>query len=342
MQHTKDIDFIEMKGRQGNLGIIILQRPKALNALTVSMVQILQQQLSNWASDGSIKAVMIRAISGRAFCAGGDIRSIYEKKLKNDPTLGDFFRYEYQLNRQIFHYPKPYIALLDGITMGGGAGISIHGSHRIATENLSFAMPETGIGYFPDIGGSYFLSRLPHKTGYYLGITGESIAYQDCLAVGLVDTVISSYSQEQLIKKLADTPLPDKQTISQIIQSFSVKTPESSLWSHRSKIETCFSEPTIEKILHALETQKNVWCSKTAEIIRTKSPTSLKIALRELQAGSQMNFDDCMQMEERLSLYFMRSHDLFEGIRAALIDKDRTPRWEPATLNLVSLEDIYV
>ncbi len=336
MPLNSEVNFTEMPGQNGDLGIITLQRPQALNAINPAMLNALHHQLTSWASKSSIKAVIIRAAPGRAFCAGGDIRYIYEKKLANDPTLADFFRYEYNLNRQIFHFPKPYIALLDGITIGGGAGISIHGSHRIATENMSFAMPETGIGYFPDIGASYFLSRLPYQMGYYLGLTGERIAYQDCLALGLVDTVIAADAQALLLKKLAESALPNKMAITNIIQSFSVNTPESSLLTHHKEIEICFSKKTVEEILQALTAEGSAWCIKTAENILTKSPTSLKISLRELQIGKDLDFDACMQMEERLSLYFAQSHDFFEGIRAVLIDKDRAPRWEPAELESVS------
>jgi len=172
-------------------------------------------------------------------------------------------------------------------------------------------MPETSIGYFPDIGASYFLSRLPHKLGYYLGLTGERISYQDCLALGLVDCVITSDTQEQLIKKLAESTLHDKATVTNVIQSFSVATPESPLWAHRKEIEFCFSKNTIEEIIHALQTEDSEWCLNTAEIILGKSPSSLKIALQALQKGSHLDFDTCMQMEEHLAMHFMHSHDFF-------------------------------
>lgn len=338
MHHPKDVDFTEISGTEGNLGIIQLQRPAALNALTVPMVIAIKKQLSQWEKTPTIKAVIIRAVEGRAFCAGGDIRSIYQKKITNDSTLGEFFHEEYQLNRQIFYFQKPYIALLDGITMGGGVGVSIHGSHRVATENLSFAMPETGIGYFPDIGGTYFLPRLPHRIGYYLGLTGERITYQDCLAIGLVDTVIAPESQQALIKKLADTPLPNKNAITPLIQSFSIATSASELWSHRHEIELCFSKATIEDILTALQTMGSPWCLTTAGILKLKSPSSLKIALHALQKGNDFDFSACMQMEEHLALHFMNSHDFYEGIRAALIDKDRNPQWLPRQLDQITPE----
>src|SRR3990167_4221018 len=197
MQHiknTQDILFEELVGHEGNIGLVTLNRPKALNALTHSMILSLDKQLTLWEEQENIKAIVITAVEGRAFCAGGDIRFTYEKWDYNDGSLPLYFRDEYRLNRRIFHYSKPYIALLDGITMGGGVGISIHGSHRVATENLVFAMPETGIGFFPDVGGTYFLPRLPDKFGYYLGITGARIDCYDCCALGLTQHFVSRAS----------------------------------------------------------------------------------------------------------------------------------------------------
>jgi enoyl-CoA hydratase/carnithine racemase len=335
MTLNKEIDFTEMPGRGGALGIITLQRPHALNALNHAMLLAIQQHLKNWAAAPSIKAVLVRAVPGRAFCAGGDIREAYEKKIKNDPSLPDFFRDEYQVNKQIFHFPKPYIALLDGLTMGGGAGISIHGSHRVATSHMSFAMPETGIGFFPDVGASYFLPRLPHKTGYYLGLTGERIAYHDCAALGLIDAVISSEAQEPLIHEFIQTALSDKNAVSDSIKKFSSAVPPSDLLSHQDSIQHCFSKNSIEEIIQALASTDSAWCHHTAEIIKTKSPSSLKITLRALQQGSQLDFDACMRMEDDLLLHFLESHDFFEGIRAAIIDKDHAPRWRPRLLSAV-------
>lgn len=340
MQLNKEIDFTEISGRHGDLGVITLQRPHALNALNHAMFLALDQQLAIWASHSFIKAVVIRAVPGRAFCAGGDIRAAYEKKLANDPTLVNFFRDEYRVNRQIFHFPKPYIALLDGMTMGGGAGVSIHGSHCVATPTMSFAMPETGIGFFPDIGASYFLSRLPYKMGYYLGLTGERIAYNDCLALGLVDAVISPEAQEQLIDKLIHTALPDKMAVSHIIKEFAISVPSSALLARQNEIKTCFAKNSVEEIIQALESIGSEWCHHTADIIKTKSPLSLKVTLRELQQGEQLDFDACMKMEDCLLLHFLKSYDLFEGIRAAVIDKDRAPRWEPKLLSAVSTDAV--
>ncbi|MCD6039966.1 MAG: crt 3 [Gammaproteobacteria bacterium] len=330
MQFNTDIDFVEIPGVKGNLGIITLQRQQALNALSHEMCLAFSQKLITWRKKDAIKAVIIQAAPGRAFCAGGDIRAAYEKKIKNDSTLVDFFQDEYELNRQIFHFPKPYIAFLDGITMGGGAGISIHGSHCVGTPNMSFAMPETSIGFFPDVGASYFLPRLPFKMGYYLGLTGVVIRYNDCLALGLIDAVISADAQALLIQRLAQTALPNPQTVSDIIQEFSITAPPSALLSHRNEIEICFSKDSMAEIIEALESAENSWCRQTAENIKTKSPSSLRMTLYALQQGNHLDFDACMAMENRLLCYFLQSHDFFEGIRAALIDKDHAPQWEPA------------
>lgn len=340
MQLNNEIDFTEIPGHKGNVGIITLQRQQALNALNHAMFLVLDRQLTAWASQSSIKAVVIRAVPGRAFCAGGDIRAAYEKKMANDPTLVNFFQDEYRINRLIFHFPKPYIALLDGITMGGGAGISIHGSHRVATPNMSFAMPETGIGFFPDVGASYFLSRLPYKMGYYLGLTGERIAYNDCITLKLIDAVIAPAAQESLIDKLIRTPLPDKMTVSHIIKELAISVLPSGLLVHQNEIETCFAKDSIEEIIQALESIGSEWCCNTVDVLKTKSPLSLKITLRELQQGEGLDFDACMKMEECLLLHFLHSRDFFEGIRAAVIDKDRAPQWEVKRLSAVRAETV--
>ena len=332
--------FEEHPGNQGKVGIITLNRPQALNALNHTMFNALDHYLSKWGSNPAIKAVMIRAVSGRAFCAGGDIRLAYERKQTKDPQLEHFFRDEYVMNRRIFHFPKPYIALLNGITMGGGAGISMHGSHRVATERMTFAMPETGIGFFPDIGASYFLSRLPFKMGCYLGVTGETIAYNDCHALGLVDDVIAVDAMENVIQEIIDSVITDNQSVSDIIAKFSIPVPKSQLLDHQSDIVNCFAKTSVEEIIRALQTTDNAWCHSTADIIKKKSPTSLKVTLQELQRAEQLDFDECMQMEYHMMQQFIHSHDFFEGIRAALIDKDRNPHWQPATLEEVSAEQV--
>jgi len=279
MQTTNEVFFEVM----GNIGLITLNRQHVLNALSHSMLCQLEQQLVLWETMPAVQAVVVRAAPGRAFSAGGDIRSVYENRLQQNVDFRQYFLDEYRLNKHIFHYTKPYIALLNGITMGGGAGISIHGSYRVATENIVFAMPETGIGFFPDVGASYFLTRLPYHFGFYLGLTGARLAYNDCYALGLVNTVIAPNAQEQLINMLAQTALENTHTIDQIIKQFSIPVPPSTLWMHQNEIDVCFSKNTIEEIINALEINANDWCKKVAEVLKTKSPLSLKVTLDELK-----------------------------------------------------------
>jgi enoyl-CoA hydratase/carnithine racemase len=336
MEGIAEIIFTELDGLDGKLGLITLNRPQALNALNHLMFKALNQ-LQSWEDDDNITAVIIRG-EGRAFCAGGDMRAAYQQGLKKDPELKNYFGDEYRMNSRVYHFSKPYIALLDGITMGGGAGVSIYGSHRIATNNLVFAMPETGIGFFPDIGASYFLSRLPHRLGFYLGLTGASITAADCLALGLIDQVVARESFEKIISKLQVTELlkhPDA-AVAEVIRHFEEAVPKSELMVHQMEIETCFSKDTVEDILETLERYPTAWCEEVFNNMALKSPTSLKVTLRELQLAEKLSFDQALGMEYKLMCHFIQGHDLYEGVRAALIDKDKKPVWKPNRVEDVS------
>lgn len=337
-----EINFEEITGRDGNLGLITLTRQNVLNALNHAMFLALYNQLAEWENANHIKAVVIRAAEGRAFCAGGDIRSAYEQKKAGDTNLSLFFRDEYRMNQIIHQYSKPYIALLDGITMGGGVGISIHASHRVATDRLMFAMPETGIGFYPDVGTTYVLSRLPHYMGFYIGLTGARLSAQDCFAVTAVDELVKETAFPDIIFALADESFNShpKETVTSVLQKFSLPAGESMLWQHRSVIEKCFAKKTVEEIIHALLDEKNDWCHATAAELKTKSPTSLKVTLRALQEAVNLDFEECMTIEYRLTCHFLESHEFFEGIRAAVIDKDRQPKWQPAKLEEVSMQSV--
>jgi enoyl-CoA hydratase len=342
MDSIPEINFEEISGRDGNLGLITLTRQHVLNALNQVMFNALNQQLTEWEAANHIKAVVIRAAAGRAFCAGGDIRYAYERKMAGDPKLIHFFYDEYRMNRHIHHYSKPYIALLDGITMGGGVGISVHASHRVATNRLVFAMPETAIGFYPDVGTTYILARLPHKIGFYLGLTGARIGLNDGVATGLINYPVKEDIFPDIIYQLADTSFAEdaRASVSQVIQSFSMPVDEPSLWEQRDKIENCFNKKTMEEILVALEKDGSQWCHDVATSLKAKSPTSLKVTLRALQEATALEFDSCMQMEYRLTSRFIEQHDFFEGIRAVLIDKDQQPDWKPATLSAVKLAEV--
>lgn len=340
MRTIPEINFTEIAGVDGNLGLITLTRQQALNALNHEMFLALDDQLTEWEQKKTIKAVIITAAEGRAFSAGGDIRSAYERKLANDPTLSHFFRDEYRMNSRIHHFPKPYIALLDGITMGGGVGVSLHGSHRIATERLVFSMPETGIGFYPDVGTTYFLSRFPHKMGFYLALTGVRIPYTDCYMLGIVQEVVAHAALPTIIAKLAENKLPDKNSVTEVLRAFSITPPASTLLQHKEDIELCFGKNSVEEILSTLEAQPSEWCQETAKIIKTKSPTSLKITLLALQKAQKLNFDECIKMEYGLTCHFIQSNDFFEGIRAAIIDKDQKPHWQPSKLADVTAQEV--
>lgn len=337
--HNKDILFEEIAGKNGSIGLITLNRPQVLNALNDDMFKALGYYLREWQGKPSIKAVIVRAVEGRAFCAGGDVKSLYLKKLDNDTNIKNFFLDEYTLNRLIYHYPKPYIALLDGITIGGGAGISIHGSHRIATERMTFSMPETTIGFFPDIGASYFLSRLPYKMGIYLGLSGDRISYQDAYELGLVDHIVPHTSLDHLTQALIDTDISSKQVVTHIIHSFSAPTPSSDLLKKKEEIERSFSPQSIEKIIENLH-MSSEWCQTIAKTLMTKSPTSLKVTLQEITRGEQLDFDACMDMETCMMQHFLEGHDFYEGVRALLVDKDKQPKWKPQKLEDVTESDV--
>ncbi len=325
----------------GAIGLITLNRPEQLNALNDSMCVAIRTQLSVWEKIEAIKAVVITGRGEKAFCAGGDIRAAYD--LRDQPDQwAHFLVHEYGLNQAIYHFSKPYIALMQGVTMGGGVGLSVNGKYRIATETLKFAMPETGIGFFPDVGASYFLSRCPEKMGYYLGLTGSVINAADAHQIGLVDKIISSEAIPDLLDQLVQAEWSDDAdvTVNQVLNAFTAPDIAACLTAHYPTIKRCFSKTSVEAIIAALEKESDEWSETTAQLLQTRSPTSLKVVLAQLNRGALLDFDACMQMEYHIACHFLKGTDFFEGIRAAVIDKDRTPRWQPATLADVNEERI--
>lgn len=320
---------------QGAAGVITLNRPQALNALTFDMVRRLDKMLVAWAKDPAIKAVVITGAGDRAFCAGGDIKAV--ALARGGSMTREFFREEYTLNHRIFTYPKPYIALINGIVMGGGKGVSAHGSHRIVTENALFAMPEANIGFFPDVGGGYFLPRCPGQTGLYLALTCKRIKSADMLYVGFATHFVPSAKMAQLQDKIMQSP----QDIDLLLKDFSGQPADASeLAANREKIDRCFAHDHVEEILADLQKDSSAWAIETLQAMQSLSPTSLKIALRQIRLGAKMTFAEVMAMEYRLSQACLARHDFYEGVRAALIDKDRCPRWIPATVGDVPDADI--
>lgn len=313
--------------QSGRAGIITLNRPKALNALTLGMVRQMHDRLDQWAGDDAIGHVIITAAGDRAFCAGGDIRQLYEWGLERNPAFLEFYRDEYLLDTCIKTYPKPYVAVMDGITMGGGVGVSVHGSHRIATERLSFAMPETGIGLFPDVGGSYFLPRCPGETGMYLGLTGHRLTAADSCYLGIATHHVPVAALADLIAALAKT-----RDIDGCLAEFAGSPGDAEIAAHRAQIDRHFAQPGVAEIIASLDAAGSEWSAGTARILETKSPTSLEITFRQISRGKSMTFRECMQMEYRIVNRIFTGHDFFEGTRAAVIDKDRAPKWRPQRL----------
>ena len=326
--------------REGGLARITLNRPKALNALNLNMAERAIAQLADWAEDPEVAAVIIDGVGETAFCAGGDIRAIYSSATGDGRHAADFFRAEYTLNRAIFHFPKPYLALIDGITMGGGVGLSVHGSHRVATERTKLAMPETGIGLFPDVGASYVLPRLPGRLGLYIGLTGARLSAADCLATGLATHYLPHEKLLALTGAVAaaDWTSDASGHADEVLARFATDPGPSTLLENEAEIDRCFAGDSVEEILSALEADGSDWAERTLAQLSGRSPSSLKITFEAYRRGAKMDFDDVMVMEYRLSQACVAGHDFPEGIRAVIIDKDNKPDWRPATLAEVGEE----
>ena len=320
---------------RGAIGLITLNRPKALNALTHGMAVAMLARLKEWAADDAVQTVVIQGAGERAFCAGGDIRTLYDSGKAGTSYAIEFYRDEYLLNAFIKHFPKPYVALLRGFVMGGGVGVSVHGSHRIADESMLFAMPETGIGLFPDVGGSYFLPRLPGEIGLYLGMTGARLKTQDALYAGVATHFVPTAQRDGLVESLADG-----REIDMALRDVVDTVPDAYLTAHRAKIDAVFGGDSVEDILAALDADHTDWADDAAKTIRAKSPTATKLAFRQIREGKTLGFDDCMRMEFRMVNRVIAGHDFYEGVRATIIDKDGAPNWQPATLAQVSDADI--
>lgn len=329
----------------GGLATIELTRPKALNALTLGMIREMHPRIDAWDDDESIKAVVVKGEGEKAFCAGGDVRAVYRSIVDdlggNGPSelSKTFFLEEYRLNHSIHAFSKPYVALLDGVTMGGGVGLSVHGSHRIATERLMFAMPETAIGLFPDVGGGWFLPRLPGEMGTYLALTGARLDAAGAVALGVATHYVPSSRLEGLEAALATTIAESsdgRSAINDVLERFAEAPGEDPTAVHRPIVDRCFSAGSVEEILEALDREAadgSAFAAETAATLRHKCPTSLKISLEQLRRGRAMsNLAEVLAMEYRLSQHCMAGTEFFEGIRAVLVDKDHAPKWNPATL----------
>ena len=315
--------------KRGALGLVTLSRPKALNALTHGMVRALAAQLAIWAGDPAITAVAIRSAGPRGFCAGADIRALAASLDGGIEAAAAFLRDEYRLNAFIAAYPKPHVALLHGITMGGGAGLSMHARFRVADASLDFAMPETGIGFVVDVGATCFLNRAPGALGLYLALTGARIGAGDARDAGLVTHAVAGL--DVLIERLTEGGDVEKN-----LAALAAKPPAGALAAQRRHIDTLFSAASVEAILERLDRDGSEFALETAQVLRSRSPTALKYTFRQMRQGRALDLAECLKMEYRMALRALAAPDFREGVRAALIDKDRRPAWRPAVLAAVT------
>lgn len=332
---------VEVRGR---VGCITLNRPKALNALSLDMIRSLTQALQTWKDDGMVLAVVVRGVSKEgpfgAFCAGGDIRFFHQAALAGDATLEAFFTEEYALNHLVHTYPKPYIALMDGIVMGGGMGISQGASLRIVTERSKLAMPETHIGLFPDVGGGYFLSRCPGRLGEYLALTGHVLHARDAMAAGLADGYIDSGRLPGLWNSLEQTPFENGASVERWCASHLSTTVAPGSWPTK-EIERVFGLPDMHQIIAALEATESDWARGTAVSLRLRSPLMLHVVLAQIRRARGMGLTDNLRMERDMvhRCFHLRpgaASETVEGIRALAVDKDHAPKWNPARIEDVT------
>lgn len=321
--------------RQGSSGLIVLDRPKALNALTPAMVGRMKEALEAWAGDPGVIRVVVASSSEKAFCAGGDVRLMHDwGRAGRKEEAKAFWREEYRLNALIHRYPKPYISLIDGIVMGGGVGISLHGSYRVASERYLFAMPEVGIGFFPDVGATYALPRLPGRTGMYLALTGERLSLADAVGLGLVTHPVRSGSIESIRRKLLSGEPMDR-----TLSDERLDPGPGALQAHRGLIDECFAADGVVAILESLDRHGSEFAARTAATIRTKSPTSLNLAFQQMRRGGLLSFEEAVRTEFRIVSRIIDGHDFYEGVRTTLIDKGAHPAWKPNALERIdSLE----
>ncbi len=315
---------------EGHAGFISLNRPSALHALTLPMVHAMTAALLEWRDDPAVKCVVIDHADGRGFCAGGDIAFLRNSAMNDGGVSGlKFFHDEYQLNHLLITYPKPVVAFMDGICMGGGVGISQPARFRVATENTKFAMPETGIGLFPDVGGGWYLSRLEGRVGQFLALTGARIAGAGCLSLGLATHYLTSNLLAEAKSRIATE---DVERIDGILGTLSVTPPDSKIVETIVQINRHFASDRLEDILASLEGDDSDWAMKELATLRSKSPQTCKVALRQLAESQKLtDFADNMAMEYRIASRVLVRPDFAEGVRAVIVDKDNSPKWDPAT-----------
>ncbi len=333
--NNEEIIYQKITGNGGDVVELILNRPAQLNVLNQPMCQQLYAYLEECERDDNIKAIVIRGAGDRAFCAGGDIRFIYANGPDQIAPSAKFFYHEYRLNAKLFHFKKPCVAFWDGIVMGGGAGVSVHGSHRVATEKTLFAMPEVSIGFFSDVGTGYVLPRCPGKLGWYIGLTGNFFKADDVCYAQLATHKIPQVKIAEVIDTLvaSDFSAHELQAVTKILDNFSVAVEVSQLQENRQKIDDFFSLDSVAKIMHILEKQNDPWCDETLMTLKQRCPLSLRVMFIQFKKGAGLDFNQQINIEYNLVRQFLQTPDFYEGIRAAIIDKDRQPKWSVADVS---------
>jgi len=328
---------------ENGVGRLTLNRPAALHALNTQMCRLMTEALTLWLHDPAVRAVLIDHAGERGFCAGGDIRMLADSGAGDGRAAREFFFTEYRLNDLLFRYryEKPVIVVMDGVTMGGGVGLSMPARFRIATERTTFAMPETGIGLFPDVGGGWFLPRLHGKTGLWLALTGARLKAADCELLGIATDVVEAAH----VADLKAAVVADPDALERILTEFEVDPGRAPLSDYRDQIDRLFGHDSVEAIVAALQADGSDWAEAQLDTLATKSPQTLKVALRQLAEGARMTrFRDNMELEYRIGARVVQRHDFLEGVRAVIVDKDNAPRWSPATLEGVTeaqLDEIF-
>lgn len=319
----------------GNVGLITLNRPKAINSLNQPMIDALSAVLTDWARDDKVRAVLLSGAGERGLCAGGDVVSIYHSARKDGVEARRFWRDEYQLNAQISEFAKPYVAVMDGIVMGGGVGVSAHANTRVVTDTSKVAMPEVGIGFIPDVGGVYLLSRAPGGLGLHAALTGAPFSGADAIAMGFADHYVPHADVEAFRRAVV------ADGVESALAKYAVEPPPGELAAQRDWIDECYAGQTVEDIVAALRAHGASPAHDAADLIATRSPIALSVTLAAVRRAADLpTLKDVLVQDYRVSSASLRSHDLVEGIRAQLIDKDRNPQWSPARLTDVTAADV--
>ncbi len=337
------MEFFVLFQEASGIGWITLNRPKALNALNASMVEVIEKQLAIWKENPAISLVCIEGAGDKGLCAGGDMRSFYDEKDGDiDQHALDFFATEYRMNHALDTFPKPILVYMDGIVMGGGIGISVYAQNRIVTERTRMAMPEMNIGYFPDVGASYFLNKSPGQMGKYMALSAKTFTGSDAIYLGLADVYMQSEKWQELKEGLQSRnwePLSTGETtacLSSLIASFAQATPPPSHVAQvQEKVDRYFSKDSICEIFDSLNNgakEGDQWAEETYALLKGKSPNSLALALEQLKRGKGKTLGECLRMELDMDMQIIHTHDFYEGIRSVLVDKDRNPKWNPAQI----------